>query len=204
MEKIKILVCEDQKIVLDGIVSNLNNNKAFKVVATTKDASEILTIIRKKPVDIVLTDIITDNKKNALDEIENIRKEFPEMKIITITGFPDISFMEKAKKLGVSSFIYKNISIEELYGTIMNTYAGYSIYPHEDTTNKLMLSNLSESEMKVLRMYCSGKEREEIAEELYISMSRLKAIIASILEKTGFSSIARVAIYAVQNGLIVV
>ena len=182
MEKIKILVCEDQKIVLDGIVSNLNNNKAFKVVATTKDASEILTIIRKKPVDIVLTDIITDNKKNALDEIENIRKEFPEMKIITITGFPDISFMEKAKKLGVSSFIYKNISIEELYGTIMNTYAGYSIYPHEDTTNKLMLSNLSESEMKVLRMYCSGKEREEIAEELYISMSRLKAIIASTIQ----------------------
>ena len=42
------------------------------------------------------------------------------------------------------------------------------------------------------------------AEELYISMSRLKAIIANILEKTGFSSIARVAIYAVQNGLIVV
>lgn len=203
MEKIKIIVCEDQKILLDGLVSTLNKNKDFRVVASVECADEILPTLRKKPADLILTDIVTKNKKNALDVIVDIRKEFPEMKIVTITGFPDISFMEKAKKVGVASFVYKNISTDELYAAIKNTFAGYSTFPHEDTTNKLILSSLSDIELKILRMYCAGKEREEIAKELFISNATLKAHISSILLKTGFPSIARTAIYAISNGLIV-
>ena len=203
MDKIKIIVCEDQKIVLDGLVSTLSKNKNFQVISSVEGADEILPILRKKQADIVLTDIVTKNKKNAFEEIVKIRQEFPKTKIITITGFPDISFMEKAKEIGVASFVYKNISAEELYSAIKNTMAGYSIFPHEDTTNKLMLANLSEIELKILRLYCAGKERDEIAKILFISNSTLKAHITSILQKTGFSSIARVAIYATNNGLIV-
>ena len=202
-KKIRIIVCEDQKILLDGLVGQLNKNKQFKIVGAVESADEILPLLRKKQADLVLTDIVTKNKKNALDVVVDIRREFPEMKIITITGFPDISFMEKAKSVGVASFVYKNISTEELYSAIKNTYAGYSTYPHEDTTNKLMLSSLSEVEMKILRMYCTGKEREQIAKELFMANATLKAHISSILQKTGFSSLARVAIYATNNGLIV-
>lgn len=199
----KILVCEDQQILLDGLKSTLGKDPAFSIAATVRDAKEILPFLRKQAFDLVLTDIITMNKNNALDYVGEIRKEFPAVKIVAITGFPDITFMEKAKKCGVNSFVYKNISTEELISVLKNTFSGYSVFPSEENTQAMFLSSLSDTETAILRLYCSGKEREEISEILYISASSLKSHISSILQKTGFPSMARVAIYAVSNGLIV-
>ncbi len=197
-----ILICEDQSILLDGLVLSLSKEKSFDIVATLTDAKDILPTLKNKKIDLVLSDIITKNKNNVLEYIEQIKKEFPEMKIVVITGFPDISFMEKAKKVGVNSFIYKNISTNELINVIKNTSIGYSIFPNEEKTKDLILTSLTETELKILRLYCCGKEREDIAKELFMSNSSLKSHITQILQKTGFPSLARVAIYAVSNSLI--
>lgn len=198
----KIIICEDQKILLDGLASSLGKEKTFEITALLSSADDILPTLEEKGGDIVLTDIITENKKNSLEVVESIRAKFPNVKIIAITGFPDITFMETAHKVGVNSFVYKNISTQELISVIKNTYAGYSVYPTSDNTKDMVLSTLSETELTIVRLYCSGKERDEIAEELFMSKSSLKAHISSILQKTGFPSIARVAIYAVSAGLI--
>lgn len=198
----KIILCEDQKILLDGLTTSLSEVEGFEIVACLTDATEILPTLRSVGGDLVLTDVITQNKNNALDVVADALKEFENVKFVAITGFPDITFMEKARKVGVQSFVYKNISTEELVGVIKNTYAGYSVYPGSDKSKDLFLSSLSEIELTILRMYCSGKERTEIADELFMSQSSLKSHISSILQKTGCSSIARVAIYAVSSGLI--
>lgn len=202
-QKIKILLCEDQEFVSEGIANALNNEPNFEVVETLLDAQDIAPTLEKIKVDIVITDIITKNKHNVLDYIPQIKEKFPQVKIITITGFPDISFMEKAKKAGVNSFVYKNVGTKELVSLIQNTFFGYYVYPSEAITNDLIISSLSEVELKILRLYISGMEREEIAKELCFSISTIKAHISSIIQKTGFPSLARVAIYAVNNGLIV-
>ena len=101
-QKIKILLCEDQEFVSEGIANALNNEPNFEVVETLLDAQDIAPTLEKIKVDIVITDIITKNKHNVLDYIPQIKEKFPQVKIITITGFPDISFMEKAKKAGVT------------------------------------------------------------------------------------------------------
>ena len=202
-QKIKILLCEDQEFVSEGIANALNNEPNFEVVETLLDAQDIAPTLEKIKVDIVITDIITKNKHNVLDYIPQIKEKFPQVKIITITGFPDISFMEKAKKAGVNSFVYKNVGTKELVSLIQNTFFGYYVYPSEAITNDLIISSLSEVELKILRLYISGMEREEIAKKLCFSISTIKAHISSIIQKTGFPSLARVAIYAVNNGLIV-
>ena len=198
----KLVICEDQSILLDGLASNLSKDPAIKVVATVTSALDILPAVKKFDADVVLTDIITDDKQNALDVVETIRAEFPDIKFVAITGFPDVTFMESAKKVGVNSFVYKNISTAELISVIKNTFAGYSVYPSVDNKKTLLLSTLTDTELKILRLYCEGKERDEIAKRLFMSQSSLKSHISSILQKTGFSSIARVAIYAVSSGLI--
>lgn len=199
----KILICEDQKILLDGIVKNLQNN-GFEVVKGITLASDILKEMKKEKFDVILTDIVTENGVNALDYTLEIKTKYPNTKIITMTGFPDISFMEKAKKNGVDSFVYKNISTEELVNVLKSTYSGYTVFPSASNINKEILLSLTPTEMKVLRLYCNGLERKEIAEVMAISTASLKSHISSILDKTGYQSIARVAIYAVKNGLIIV
>ena len=198
----KLIVCEDQQILLDGLITSLAKEKSFEIVGAITDAGDILPLMRTKGADLILTDIITKNKTNSLDLADEIKKEFPAVKIVAITGFPDITFMEKAKKAGVNSFVYKNISTEELISVLKNTFIGYSVYPSEDKTKNMFLSALSDTEMTILRLYCGGQEREEIAKSLFMSQSSLKSHISSILQKTGFSSLARVAIYAVSTGLI--
>ena len=200
--KIKILLCEDQEIVSEGIANSLSKLDNFEIVKILANAKDILSSLKENEIDVILTDIITENKNNVLDFIPEIKKEFPNVKIITITGFPDITFMDKAKKAGVNSFIYKNVSTKELVSLINNTFYGYYVYPSEKVTNDLIISSLNDTELKILRLYISGVEREDIAEKLYMSNSSLKAHISSILQKTGFPSLARVAIYAVSNSLI--
>lgn len=197
-----ILVCEDQKILLDTLYDSLNKSEDINIVAKISKASNIISQLQNYSVDLILTDIITDNNENALDYIPKIKNTFPQIKIVTITGFPDISFVKKAKSFGVDSFVYKNISIEQLVNVLRNTMDGYNIYPAKSGDNPSILSSLTPTELRVLRMYCNGLERVEIMEKLGISQSSLKSHISSILNKTGYPSIARVAIYAVKNGLI--
>ena len=71
----KIVVCEDQKILLDGLVSSLGKEKSIEIVGTTTNASELLSLAKKSKCDLILTDIITENKTNALDEILRIKQE---------------------------------------------------------------------------------------------------------------------------------
>ena len=199
----KILICEDQAILLDGLILALSKEKSFEVVASIKNAKDISRTLKEVKCDLVLTDIITEEKNNALNYIKEIRDTYPNLKIVAITGFPDISFMEKAKNVGVNSFVYKNISTEELVSVIKNTSTGYSVFPNNEKTKDLIVSTLTETELKIVRLYSSGLEREEIAKELFMSNSSLKSHISQILLKTGFPSLARVAIYAISNGLVV-
>ena len=85
---------------------------------------------------------------------------------------------------------------------VKNTYAGYSVFPSIDKSRNAFWEAMSEPERTVLRLYCKGMEREEIAKGMFISQSSVKSHISSILQKTGFSSMARVAIYAVSTGLV--
>ena len=110
--------------------------------------------------------------------------------------------MDKAKKVGVNSFIYKNVPTKELINLIRNTSQGYSIYPSSEKTNAEILASLTPAEMKVLRLFCSGKDRVEIANELSISISSVKNHISSILEKTGFPTLVKLGMYVVKEGLI--
>ena len=199
----KILICEDQAILLDGLILALSKEKSFEVVASIKNAKDISRTLKEVKCDLVLTDIITEEKNNALNYIKEIRDAYPNLKIVAITGFPDISLKKKAKNVGVNSFVYKNISTEELVSVIKNTSTGYSVFPNNEKTKDLIVSTLTETELKIVRLYSSGLEREEIAKELFMSNSSLKSHISQILLKTGFPSLARVAIYAISNGLVV-
>ena len=203
MEKtISILLCEDVELLNDGLTSTLSKEKDLEVVSSIFDAEEIIPTLKEKEADIVLTDIITKNNHNALDYIPAIKKEFPNVKVVVITSFPDISFIDKAKKAGANSFIYKNASTKELVNLIRNTSSGYIIYPNQERTNAELLKSLTPTEMKVLRLYCAGNDRTEIAKELSASVSSVKNHISSILEKTGFRTLVKLAIYVIKEGLI--
>lgn len=203
MNCISLLLIEDQKLLLDTITDAFKHDDNFEVKGYLNDIDLAIDFLRKnKDIDIILSDICTANNHNALDYIANIKKEFPKIKIVLVTAFPELSFIEKAKNLKVDSFVYKNIPIEDLLAITKNTYIGYSSYPTTENENLAIFKELTEKELSILRLYCSGMNRKEIADKLCLSESTIKNYITEILLKTEYDSMAKLALYAVKNGFI--
>jgi DNA-binding NarL/FixJ family response regulator len=199
---IKILLVEDQQILLDGLAISLS--KEFTVVGKLKNSKDILPFLKQNPdIDILLADICTEDT-NSLDVVKPIKELRPSLNIILMTGIPEISFIQKAKEVGVDSFIYKNISFDEMSSIIKSTKNGYHIFPDTKTPEAAdSIKDLDERELEILRLYCGGMNKKEIADKLAYSESTIKQCIRSMLDKTGFDTINRLAIFAVSNRYVI-
>jgi DNA-binding NarL/FixJ family response regulator len=200
-KRIKLIVLEDQKILLDSFVSSLQDD--FEIVGTFDDADGVVAFLGVHECDVILADTCL-KKTNTLDYIAAIKAAFPKVKMVLMTGFPEVSFLKRAKKEGADSFVYKNTSLEETKNVIRSTYRGYSIFPSETISDEnRFLLNLSQKEMEVLRLVCQGYDRKEIADKMFNSENTIKSYIRSILNKTEFDSVSKLAIYAVSHGFVV-
>ncbi len=200
-----IIVIDDHKMLREMISETLNT-KSFNVVASSGDAKDSISLCKKFKPDLILMDICTQNNSSGLAYSKIIKENFPDIKIILMTGVPDLTFIDKAKANNVDSFIYKNISSNSLITTIQNTIDGYSLYPSSNSPKSNIpdiLKNLTDTELGVLTEYCKTLDRDEVVKKLGISVRTLKSHISSIYGKTGYNNLAKLAIYCVGNGLIV-
>ncbi|MCL2044737.1 MAG: response regulator transcription factor [Treponema sp.] len=204
---IKILIVEDHTMLRESLVTLINSQNDMQVAGFTDDASAVPELCRNLTPDMVLMDVVTKDQSNNVSAngiiyAAEIRKEFPEIKIVIMTAFPEITFADKAKKAGAHSFMDKEMGNEHLLSVIRSTMKGYSTYsicserPH-------FAGQLSEKEIAVLRLVCQGKNRKEVAKEMDMSEVRLKPLITSILDKSGFDNIMKLAVYMVGHGFIV-
>ena len=199
---VTILIVEDQIMLKESLEYLINGQDDMKVVGTAEDAADAPELCRNLKPDMVLMDVVTKNNSSGITYTAQIHKEFPDIKIVVMTGLPDITFAEEAKKAGAHSFIDKNVENEHLFHVIRNTMKGLSIYSgHAD--RQPFAAQFTEKEIAIIRLVCQGMTRDEIAKKLDVSESMIKQHITSILDKTGFDSISKFAIYAVGQNLIV-
>ena len=200
-----IIVIDDHQMLRDMISEMLNSKDDLNVVATSGNAKDSLELCKKSNPDLVLMDVCTENNSNGIAYSKLLKKQFPNVKVIIMTGILDLNFINDAKEAGVDSFIYKNISKDSLIMTIKNTLDGYSMYPNDknNLSKNNILSDLTEAELKVLTLYCKLLDRDEVANKLGISTRTLQSYISSIYSKTGYNNLAKLSIFCVSSGLIV-
>jgi DNA-binding NarL/FixJ family response regulator len=199
---IKILIIEDQTILRDALENLIGEQPDMEVAGVGGDASQAPDLCRELRPDLVLMDVMTENGANGIRFAAEIRKELPDIKIVIMTGLPEITFIEEAKKAGAHSYLYKNADKEHLFYIIRSTMKGAGLYPGPADLSPFA-GKFTEKEIAVVRLVCRGKTRSEMLESLDISEGQLKLIIGSILDKTGFDNISQFAVYAVGHGLIV-
>ena len=200
--KTKILIVEDQALLRDSLENLIGAQPDMEVVGTSGDASETLELCRKHKPDLVLMDVVTEKGANGIHYAAQIRKELPQIKIVVMTGLPEITFIEEARKAGIQSYIYKKEDKEHLFYVIRRTMQGTGLYPGPTDVSPFT-GLFSEKEIAVIRHVCSGATRSEMIDNLKISEAQLRLIITSILDKSGYDSLSQFAVYAVSHGLIV-
>ena len=176
----KIVIVEDQMILNDMLKNTISNT--YNVVATSDDASELIKLCDLYKPDLILTDICTKNNSSGIINGKKVKDKYGnKIKVLAMTGVPDITFLNETKKANLDGFIYKNISSESLINSIEQILNGYKLFPDNVIYNTVdCLKNLTNKELEILKLLCSGNSREEIADCLNIAIGTLKNHIASI------------------------
>lgn len=206
MSKIRVMIVDDQFISRQLFEMYIKSSEKYEVVYSLESAAFADAYVLKKSVDLVLMDILMNDGSNGLKAAERIKKNCPDIKIIAVTSMPEYSWMDRARKIGVESFWYKEASKEDILEIMDRTMAGESVYP--DSTPEVNLGNcdskdLTVRELEVLRVMTTGASNAVIAEKLGITENTVKIHIRHMLEKTGCKSRTELAIEARVSGLVI-
>ena len=202
----QIMIVDDQFVSRELFKLYIDQSPQYEVVYSIDSAMFADTYVLKNHIDLIIMDILMQDGSNGLDAAEKIKKLRPDIKIVAVTSMPEVSWMDRAKKIGIESFWYKEVAEKTILEIMDRTLAGESIYPNETPEVTLGLAKSTEltpREIEVLRLLTTGAGNEEIAEKLHISQNTVKTHIKHLLEKTGFSSRTQLAIQSRITGFVI-
>ncbi|NLY78687.1 MAG: response regulator transcription factor [Lysinibacillus sp.] len=183
---IRIVIAEDQGMLLGAMNSLLNMEEDMEVVSLAKNGEEAVRLVKELKPDICIMDIEMP-VKTGLDAAEELKEE-TYCKIIILTTFARPGYFDRARKAGVRGYLLKDSPIDELVNSIRLIMEGRRIYAPElvDIVYEEESENpLTERESQVLELVAEGKTTKEIAAELYLSTGTVRNYISTILDKLG-------------------
>ena len=199
----RILIVDDHESMRDSIEVAFENVEDFIVIGGIPCASFALAYCDNLNPDLVMMDVCTENRASGLEATKLIKESHPEIKVIIMTAFEEISYIPRAKSAGAEAFIYKNKSLDFFVEITKKVLDGGSYFPEPKALPMPEgEAPLTRREMEVLRLLCRHMTNKEIAEELYISENTVKYHKANMLSKTGFSKAVDLAFHMISNGWI--
>jgi two-component system, NarL family, response regulator DesR len=178
---IRIVIAEDQQMMLGALGSLLNLEEDMEVVGKSSNGEEAISLVHELNPDICIMDIEMP-KKSGLDAAEELKNQG--CKFIILTTFARTGYFQRAIKAGVSGYLLKDSPSEELAKTIRSVMSGKRVYAPELMDDFYSEENpLTEREKEVLELVADGKNTNEIADELRIKSGTVRNYISTILDK---------------------
>ena len=200
---VRVLIVDDHDFICDALTGALDGTGEFTVVSRLATAAHAEVFCERLQPDLVLMDVCTAEGASGLTATRALREKYPDMKIIVMSGFDEITYTPRAKEVGAHAFVYKSRNLDYFIETARRVMKGETCYPEAKTIPLPMgEAPLTQREMEVLRLMCKNLTTREIAEELYISFDTVKYRKANILAKTGFTKSVDLVFHVISNGWI--
>ncbi len=202
----KVLIVDDQRLPRENMESLVRESGRYELAGSLRTAELAIAQCARRPVDLILMDVVTSGSKDGIEAAAEIKRAYPEIKIIITTSMPEESYVRRSRAAGVDSFWYKDVSPEELIDVMDRTMAGEQVFPRKMPVVKLgnaVSTDFTSREIHVLRLVCEGLETGEIADELGISVHTVKHHITSLLTKTGYDNRAKLGLAATKKNFII-
>lgn len=206
MNKYRVLVVDDENMHRQLFTMIVKASDTFELAGELSGAQMAVDFCKSNKVDLVLMDVVMKDGSNGLQAAEEIKRFSTNIKVLVVTSMPEVSFLRKAKEIGVDSFWYKEVEDAPLLDVMIKTMEGEHIYPDNVPTVDFGLAkntDITDREWDVLRELVYGLSNQEIAERLDMSANTVKFHLSSLMSKTGCVSRTELAIRAAQSGLIV-
>ena len=205
MDKVKVLIVDDQMIARSFFEMHIQASQRYEVVHSMGSAEAADIYCLSNPVDLVVMDVVMRKGITGLEAAARIKRLKPGIRIVMVTSMPEVSYIARAREIGVESFWYKELNELPLLEIMDRTMAGESVYPQEAPLvylGEARSTELTEQELAVLRELTNGASNEEIAQRLHVSVNTVRWHLQNLLAKTGYNSRIKLAIFARASGLV--
>ena len=211
MNKIRVLIVDDQTVVREGLAAILSNYTDIEVVGQASDGSQALEIIRQTKPNVVLLDMVMPGL-DGLGTIPKIKEIAPDTRILVVTGFAESDRVYQAIKAGATGYILKDATREQLLVAIRDVAQGRaSLAPtiavkliqeiNHPSESKYTADPLTRRELETIRLIARGLSNQEIAAELVVNERTIAKYVSSILDKLHLANRTQAALYALREGI---
>jgi DNA-binding NarL/FixJ family response regulator len=214
-DAIRVAIADDHILFRAGVKTALTMHKDIRMVAEADNGMQLLNLLKHITPDVILLDIqmpIMD----GITTLPEIKKLYPEVKVIMLTMHNDHSMISKLMELGANAYLTKNSDSEVIYEAVKTVFE--QEYFFNQLTNKALIdglrhkrqveanapsdAKLTDKEITILKMMCEEKSTKEIADLVDLSPRTVEAIRDKLKTKTGAKSMAGLVMYAVKSGII--
>jgi DNA-binding NarL/FixJ family response regulator len=211
---IKVAIADDHALFRTGVKTSLSSRKDIQMIAEAENGMQLMNLLKHIKPDVILLDIhmpIMD----GYTTLPEIKKLYPEMKVIMLSMNNDPSIITKMMEIGANSYLTKESDSETIYQAIKTCYEQEFFF--NDLTNKALLNGLrmkkpqespmqevqlTDKEITILKLMCEEKSTKEIADIVDLSPRTVEAIRDQLKTKTGVKSMAGLVMYAVKAGIV--
>ncbi|KKB12435.1 LuxR family transcriptional regulator [Devosia geojensis] len=207
-DPIRVLICDDHPLVLEGIRSVLETYGHIQVVGAVGSAEAALALAQTTAPDVVMLDINMP-QLSGLDAVELFRERLPNARLLMLSMHDSREYISTAVMYGASGYILKDVSTGEIVSAIETVAAGGSYFSSGVADVLLQRRGrndaampLTTREQAVLLLLARGKSNKDVAVELDISVRTVETHRKNIKKKLGIATTAGLTRYVIDNGLI--
>jgi two-component system, NarL family, response regulator LiaR len=211
---IRLLICDDQWIVCEGLEAILDADPDIEVVGIANDGAEALARIAELRPDVVLMDLKMP-VMNGVQATQQITLNYPEIKVLVLTTYGADEWVFDALRAGAVGYLLKGTPRADLIAAVKGTAQGETYIdpkvagkllptappPGQEARDSRILANLSERELDVLRLLAQGLTNADIAEHLYLTHGTVRNYVSAILTKLNVEDRTQAALLALRHGL---
>lgn len=217
---VKIAIIDDERLIREGLKIIFSAYPDIEVVGIGSDGNEAFDICKTHAPDLIFLDIRMPNY-NGVDATKKIKEQYPNIKILMLTTFTDIDYIQQALKNGASGYLLKDSAPDVIYDGIKAALSGNVVINPEIAQNILLgkaekrepkteeeittLANeyeLTQKEIEIIKLVAEGFSNKEIAHKQQLSEGTIKNNISVIFSKTFVADRTQLALFAFKNGIV--
>ena len=210
-KKTTIFIADDHPMFREGIGSLLANQEDFELIGEATSGKKALQWLQHHQATIVITDIEMPDM-NGLELSRELKKKYPEVKILVMSIHSDRNTLLRLLQCGVDGFLPKISKGTEVLEALHTIKKGKLFFPEtiknvvfskaENRKSSYTRFNITEREYEVLQLIAASYTSPEIADTLCISEHTVQSHRKSLLQKLGIRNTAGLIKFAVQSGLV--
>jgi DNA-binding NarL/FixJ family response regulator len=202
---IRVAIVDDHKVVADGFEHLINESGVAQVTGKAYSASDCMQMLKKIEADVLLLDISLPDG-NGMELCPQIKAQYPDLKILILTSYSELTIVMRALDKGASGYILKSSMTEEIIEGIYTVMSGERFLCEEVDLlmkkPKNYIIRLSRREQELLRQIVAGKSNSEIADAMCLGYETIKTYRKNLILKLNVHNTAALVRIAIEQKLV--